>query len=221
MGEKGMKMKASKIPVVLTIAAALISGCSSPSYEKAATTSTSLQSAAGVIDKSNVQIDMVLAALSELVTTPGEDLETQFRTYSSLMEGLQSLSDDVREKAGDMQTAGAAYFQQWDDDLANISNEDIRTRSTERKNEVSARFERLRASYQEVNSHFAPFMSDLKDIHTALSSDLTAAGLASIEEVLGKANKDAVALRGSLAKLSKEFRELGVSLAATTPHPAN
>jgi hypothetical protein len=37
--------------------------------------------------------------------------------YTSLMEGLQSVSEDVREKAGDMQAAGAAYVQQWDEDF--------------------------------------------------------------------------------------------------------
>jgi hypothetical protein len=213
-------MKTVKRSVVLAIAAALISGCSSPSYEKAASTSTSLQRAAEVIDKSSVQIDMVLAALSELVTTPGADLETQFQTYTSLMEGLQSLSENVREKADEMQTAGAAYFQKWDEDLAKIHNEDIRARSTERKKEVSARFDRVRASYQEASADFAPFMSDLKDVHTVLGADLTAGGLTSIKDVLDKANRDAVPLRESLAKLSKEFRELGVSLAATTPQPA-
>jgi hypothetical protein len=213
-------MKTVKRTIVLAIAAALISGCSSPSYEKAASTSTSLQRAAEVIDKSSVQVDMVLSALSELVTTPGADLETQFQTYTSLMKGLQSLSESVGEKADEMQTAGAAYFQKWDEDLAKIHNEDIRARSTERKNDVSARFERVRVSYQEASAHFAPFISDLKDVHTALGADLTAGGLASIKDVLDKANRDAVPLRESLAKLSKEFRELGVSLAATTPQPA-
>jgi hypothetical protein len=213
-------MKTIRKSVVLAIAAALISGCSSPSYEKAASTSTSLQSAAEVIDKSSVQIDMALAALSDLVTAPGGDRETQFQTFTSLLEGLQSLYQEVLEEAGEMQTAGAVYFQNWDEDLAKINNEDIRARSTERKNEVSARFERVGASYQKVTAHFAPFMSDLRDIRTALGTDLTAGGLASIKEILDKAKKDAVPLRESLAELSREFRELGVSLAVSTPQPA-
>jgi chromosome segregation ATPase len=215
-----MIMKIFRQSVVLAVAAALISGCSSPSYEKAASTSTSLQRAAEVIDQSNAQIEMVLAALSDLVTTPSADVETQFQTYTSLMEGLQSLSNHVREEASHMQTAGAAYFQTWDEELAKIQNEDIRARSTERKNEVSTRFERVRASYREATAHFEPFMSDLEDIHTALGTDLTAGGLASIKDVLDKAKRDAAPLQESLAKLSQEFRELGVSLAVTTPQPA-
>ena len=213
-------MKPINLLAVLTVVAGLIAGCSSTGYEKAGGTSTSLQKAAQGIDKGNAQIDVVMAALSDLVNNPGADLKKQFKKFNAALDDLQSLAKDVGGKAGDMQAEGTAYFKQWDKDLAKIQNEDIRNRSSERKSAVSARFERVKANYGQVKTDFAPFMSDLKDIRTALAADLTVGGLGAVKGAASKANQDVLPLRESIGKLSADFKELGVSLSAKTPQPA-
>ena len=60
-------------------------------------------------------------------------------------------------------------------------------------------------------------MSDLKDIRTALATDLTSAGLDSVKSVVKKANDDAPPVRESLGKLSADFKDLGISLTTSTP----
>jgi hypothetical protein len=64
-------------------------------------------------------------------------------------------------------------------------------------------------------------MSDIKDIRTALSTDLTAGGLASVKGLASQANDAAKPLRESLIRLSAEFRKLGVSISTTTPPKAD
>ena len=212
-------MKTSVQLAVLMVGAALSAGCASTSYEKAGSASTTLHRTAKDIDQGTAKIDTVMASLSGLVNHPGADLKKQFKKFNSELEDLQSLARDVSEETAAMQQERAAYFQQWDKDLAKIENENIRNRSAERKNAVAARFETVRARYAQVQTAFAPFLSDLEDIRTALSADLTASGLAAVKDVVNKANQDAVPLRESFGKLSAEFKELGVSLSATTPQP--
>lgn len=203
--------------VALAAGGVLISGCASSGYEKAGSTSTSLQEAAQGIDNALVPLDDVVAALSDLVKNPGPDLTPQFQKYSSAVSKLESLENEVSSRAAAMQAQGAAYFQKWNEELAKIQNDDIQTRSLERKNAVAARFERVRASYVETTADFAPFMSDLKDIRTALATDLTAGGLASVRGLASKADDKALPLRKSLMRLSAEFKNLGLSLSAATP----
>ena len=111
------------------------------------------------------------------------------------------------------------FFDQWDRDLATIHNENIRARSVQRKTEVMARFNKVEASYGQVQTAFGPFMSDLRDIRTALTTDLTPAGVAAIQEPAKKANQDAQPVRQALTQLAAEFRELGVKLSASTSQP--
>jgi len=203
--------------IVLAAAVVLIAGCASSGYKKAGSTSTSLREAAQGIDKSNAQLDVVLAALSDLVNNPGADIKPQFKKFSSAMSKLESLANEVSGHAAAMQEQGAAYFQKWDEELAKIQNEDIHTRSLDRKNDVAARFDKVRASYVQTKTDFVPFRSDLKDIRTALATDLTADGLASVKGVVNKANKDVSPLHESLDRLAADFKDLGISLSASTP----
>jgi len=214
-------MKTHYIPLsVFAVAAVFATGCashssSSKNYNKAGKTSTSLQETAVSIDKGEVQIDAVLVALSDLVNNPGDDIKPQFKQFEGAMDKLEALAKDVREQATAMQEQGAAYFQQWEADLVTIEDENIRSRSTGRKNTVAARFDRVRSSYAVTNAAFTPFMSRLADVRTALTTDLTSGGLSSVRAAADRADSDATPLREALRQLSADFKHLGLSLSST------
>lgn len=192
-------------------------GCASSGYDKAGKTSTTLQEAAKGIDHALLPLDNAVATLSDLVNNPQPDVTPQFKKYSAAVSKLESLSDDVSSHATAMRAQGTAYFKVWDQELAKIQNEDIHSRSLERKNAVAAQFESVRVSYAKTTTEFAPFMADLKDIRRALATDLTAGGIASVKDLASMANSKVPPLRESLIVLSTDFKSLGVSLSPTTP----
>lgn len=208
-------------PVTVFVAAFLLTlgGCATQgaTTKRAGNTSTSLQEAALSVARSNAQLETVLLSLSDLVNNPGADLRTQYNTYNADVNRLDALASEVSASATAMKERGAAYFEQWDADLATIQNENIRTRSVDRKELVTARFEGVKASYAQTRSDFAPFVSNLKDIRTVLGTDLTAGGLASVRSLVSKADRDVIPLRTSLSRLESDFRALGVSMSASTP----
>jgi type IV pilus biogenesis protein CpaD/CtpE len=202
----------SLIAVVLFMA-----GCASTGYNKAGATTTSIEQTAAKIQQGNEQIDTVLIALSSLMNSPEADIRRQFEEFNTAVSKLETLSNEVNTNATAMQVQGADYFRTWNVELAKIQNENIRKRSTERKNTVAARFDAVRANYARTKADFAPFMSDLKDIRTALAMDLTAGGLVSIKSASSKAKENALPLRRSLSNLAADFTSLGISLSSSTP----
>lgn len=194
----------------------LVAGCASSGYQKAGTTSTSLREAAQGIDNSLAPLSAVITALNDLQSNPGPDITPQFQRYSDAVSKLESQANEVSTRATAMQEQGAAYVQKWDEELAKIRNDDIQSRSLDRKNEVAARFEKVRVSYVETTALFAPFISGLKDIRTVLATDLTTGGLASVKDLANKTNGKALPLRESLINLSLEFKNLGVSISPAT-----
>ncbi len=208
----------SLTPLILLPAILLVvAGCASPGYEKACNTSSSLEKDARRIEKGNVQLDAVLATLSDLASNPAAEMGPQFKKFSASVDKLDLLDRDVTSHVTAMQKDGAAYFHQWDVEIAKIQNEDIRTRSADRKAVVSSQFSKLKASYVQAKADFDPFMSDLKDIRTALAMDLTAGGIASVNSPIMKANKDVLPLHQSLDSLATDFKQLGVSISSSTP----
>lgn len=200
----------------LATAVGLVAGCASDNYKNSASTAASLSQASGMITRASTHIEESLADLNDLVSNPAPDLRKQFDRFNSALDELGVSSKDVASKDGEMKSQGADYFAKWDKESAQIQNEDIRSRSETRRSEVSARFNRIGQQYKETEIAFQPFLSDLRDVQKFLSTDLTAGGLAAIKDSAAKATRDAVPLKESLAKLSGEFRSLGLSMSPTT-----
>ena len=118
-----------------------------------------------------------------------------------------------------MRNAAAAYSENWSNHLAAITSPELRARSAERMNEVTAKLKDVDASYLGVKSSLNPFMGDLKDIQTYLGTDLTAGGLATIKDVVAQTKTDAVPLRDSINQLQASFCSLGTALSPVLPAP--
>ena len=206
----------------LALAAALTTlvGCASSNYEKGAATSVSITDAANKIAAGKVKIDAVLTSMNDLVNTSQGDLVPKYKKFSSSVDDLQSAAEDVRDRVADMREKGSDYFKAWDEQLAQIKNEDIKAQSAERRNAVQKEFTDIKKSYTEAQMSFKPFMSNVKDIQTALGNDLTMGGVASVKGAADTANKHGAELNTAVDKLAAEFRELGVAMSTSAPAPA-
>jgi hypothetical protein len=200
----------------LSAVVGFITGCASDNYKRSANTAATLTQSARMITKGNTLIDESLADLNDLVSNPYPDLRKQFKTFNNAVDELGVSAQDIASKAEEMKSQGADYFARWDKESAQIQNEDIRSRSETRRNEVASRFDRISQQYDQSRTAFQPFMSDLRDVQKFLSTDLTAGGLAAIKDTAAKATQDAVPLKQSLARLSDEFKSLGLSMSPAT-----
>jgi SMC interacting uncharacterized protein involved in chromosome segregation len=211
--------------LALAAALAVLVGCKSGNYEKAGSTSTGLTDAATRIDLAKGKVDVAVSSLNDLVNNPSGDLVPRFKKFTAAVSDLESSAKDVNSKVSGMKGAGNEYFKAWDEQVAQIHNEDIKNRSAARKSEMQERFTNIKKTYIETGDAFKPFMSDLKDIQTALSTDLTPGGIAAVKPAADKANKESVAVKAAADKLAAQFKELGVAMssasgAAPAPAPA-
>jgi len=199
---------------------ALISGCASSGHQHAGRTAQTLTNTAARLDRGTNQLDAAMTALTQLVDSPAPDMRPQFSTLNTSVNNLNSLNRDLGRLSVSIQQQGAAYFQRWDEKLATIQNNDIREASTRRKDAVVQQFDGVKTSAEDVRNKLSPFVADLTDLRTALSADLTPAGLEAVRPTVTRINAKGVAVRESLAKLAGQFREMSVALSAGVPAPA-
>jgi hypothetical protein len=206
--------------LALTALLAAVAGCKTHSnYETAGATAEGLQASADRIERTKGQLDTVLATLNDLVNSP-TNLPAQYTAFTSAVTDLQASGKNVDARVAEMRAKGMEYFKAWDEQAAQIKNEDIKTRSEARKKEVEDQFTKVKMSYTEARDAYRPLMSDLKDIQTALGTDLTAGGVAAIKGAAQKANQDAIPLKKAGDDLSAHLKDLGAAMSAATPAPA-
>lgn len=206
---------------VLTLAtAALLAGCASKGYEKGDKLSANIQAASTEIGALPGKIDGTLNALNDLVAKPQADLRPAFKAFSEQLAGLTASAQGIAAARKGMAGKGEAFLTQWDTQLAQIQNEDIKARSQARKDEVAKELLDIKRSYAEADIAFKPFLADLQDVSKYLSVDLTPAGVATMKDTAAKATAAAGPLKDSIAKLAGDFKALGVAMSSVTPAAA-
>lgn len=195
----------------------LLTSCASTGYQKAAATSDTLTTAATQVDLARSQISEATTALNALVMRPSEDLRPAFKRYQTVVTSLDETVAALNQQTLAMESQGRKYFDTWDARVAAMKNEDIRSRSQERQQEVTAQFTDIQQRYQDARRQFEPFIANLHDIQGLLSVDLTPAGVGSAREFVDKAQTNAASVRRALDHLAEGLRAFSVTL---NPAPA-
>jgi murein L,D-transpeptidase YcbB/YkuD len=199
------------IPVVLFIA-----GCATTkNYQKAEGISQSLEKTAQVINETNVQVGIVTSTLGSLIQSSSNNIKPQFEKFDTELTKLNSLAEAMYAQSVAIQTEGNNYFKNWEQDLATIKNESIRTRSTQRKLIMAERFETVRTNYEKAKVDLSLYLSNLKDVRTALASDLRSEGLKSVQGATNDSQDHSKQLQRTLSRLSVDYNELSVSMSTT------
>jgi chromosome segregation ATPase len=214
---KTITMKLFTIGLTLATLAGLIAGCVSKGYDKGAATSTALQSSANKVTDVSQRVTDTLGALNGLTFNPQGDLRDQYGKFTAAVKNLQSASADLDVQVADVQAKAQAYSVNWSNQLATIQSPDIRSRSAARKDEVTAKLQNLNGSYQGVKDSLKSFLSDVTDIKTYLDTDLTAAGLDKIKDVVARTKVDAVPVRDSIKRLQADFSDASTALSPVLP----
>jgi hypothetical protein len=216
---KTSAMKCITANFALAITLALLAGCASHSYDKGAATSNALSSTADAVSLVSTNVNNVLAAMNNLTFKSAGDLRNQYDAFVSASKGLDSSMANLDSKVVSLRATAADYVSNWTNQMASIQNEELRKRSSDRKDEVSGKINDVEASYQSVTNSLAPFTSDVKDIQTYLGTDLTPTGLNTIKDLVAKTKVDAVPLRDSIKKLQGNFDSLSMALSPVMPAP--
>jgi len=215
MKNKHLKFVVANIALAAVIA--VVAGCKSASYDKGVTASTALQSTANEISATSTKLTDVLGALNNLTFKSEGDLRKQYDAFTASTKSLDDSLSKLDSSVDALKTKSADYLANWSNQLTNIANVDVKQRGEDRKAQVSAALAGVTDSYQGVKTSLAPFLSDVKDIKTYLGTDLTAAGIANIKDIVSKTKVDAVPLRDSIKKLQGDFSNLSAALSPILP----
>jgi len=214
-----MKIKSILQQIVPLLAAAAIAGGCASSGGKGQATSDSIQKTADAVGKVDAALDTVVNSLNDLTGNPQPDLRPQFKAYKTSVSDLDSIATKFRNAATAMDGKTDQLMTEWDKQLALINNEDIKARSLERKAEITEQLTQIKESFANAKQSFNPVMSDLKDIVTYLETDLTPGGVAAIKNTAAKAIAGVPELRKAMGDISKNFKDLGLSLSSVQPVP--
>jgi len=173
-----MKTKTIILNLLTLTAAGLFAGCGTTSgYKQADKTGEGIADFREAIVNGKKAIDATMKSLDQVAVSATTDPRKAFEQFSKDVANLESAANDARKCSQNAKDQGKAYFAQWEKQLADVKNPDIRALAEARKAKLQESFDKIRLLAEPLKAQFGPWMSDLKDLQKYLANDLTIAGV--------------------------------------------
>jgi hypothetical protein len=199
---------------ITTVAAGILfSGCGTTSnYKQADKTGEGIAEFREEVIRGKKSIDATMKALSEVAATASTDPRKAFQQYTKEVDNLESTAGTIRKRAQDMKQQGETYFAQWEKQLAEVSNPEIRTLAGERKAKLQESFSNIRKYTEPLKAQFEPWMADLKDLQRYLSNDLTIAGVDAAKNLFSKTSNGGLEVQKSMDAVVAELNTIAATI---------
>ena len=207
----------NKISVAFVLAlVGSLCGCATTGYRHASETSSAISGTKLLTVKIQQNIDVAVTNLQSLTSQEGIDLRQPYERLSTAVNTLDAQVANLTDQAQVIKARGNAYAKDWQKELGSYQGSAIRVRSAERLNQVIVDFQKVSQQFEATGQSLRLLLTNLKDVRRYLKTDLTAAGVASIQEQLGDVTKQAVSARQALQSLLDELNRVGRELSPVT-----
>lgn len=205
----------------LALAAALsLTGCGTTAgYKQADKTGAGIAEFREEIVNGNAAIDATMKALDQIAATANSNPRKAFEQFSKAVKELDSAAGKVRKSSESMKAQGAAYFKNWETQLAQVNNPDIRALAEQRKAKLQEAFEGIRKHSEPLKEQFTPWMSDLKDLEKYLSQDLTIAGVDAAKGLFAKTSQGGLEVQKTMDALIAELNTIAATITPAKVQP--
>ena len=203
---------------LLTLAAlAGFAGCATSGYKQADKTGEGIAEFRDAIVNGKKAIDDTMKSLGQVAASANTDPRKAFEHYSKNVANLESAAGKARKCSQDVKEQGKTYFEQWQKQLADVKNPDIRALAEQRKAKLQETFDNIRQLVEPLKAQFNPWLSDLKDLQKYLANDLTIAGVDAAKPLFAKTQTEGQEVQRSMDALVAELNSVA---AAITPAKA-
>ncbi len=208
-----MKTKYIILNLLSITAVAAFSGCGTTSgYKQADKTGEGIADFREAIVNGQKAINETMKSLDQVAVSATTDPRKAFEQYSRQVANLDSAASKARKRGQEMKDQGKAYFAQWEKQLAEVKNPDIRNLAAQRKAKLQATFDSIKQVAEPLKAQFDPWMSDLKDLQKYLSNDLTVAGVDAAKPLFTKTQNEGLEVQKLVDSLVAELNTVAATI---------
>lgn len=190
MANKAGIMKGLTVVALMAVAAALTGcgGASTSGHQRAAGAGGSLLKDKADMIKLKDLVTQTTTALNDLISDPQRDLKPQYKAFTSAVSKLDAMAKRTRERGVAIQASLDKYVDAWREEVVTVQDVKLREQALERVSGAKESFKRLYGDLNVFKETLAPYVGSLKDIQRYLDTDLTPAGLKTVQVMVAKAS---------------------------------
>jgi len=199
-------MKLSNHPIAFIFSALVavaigVAGCSSTGIQRSEKATTTMQTMDNDIKAIVTQLDATGASLDELMRPGQSDFKKAFASCTDNIAKIETMEKRFAIHADEMKDRGKDYFDEWQQEGNKYNNQQIRELSEKRRVELGEVYGKIAENSIAVKQPFKAYVSDVKEIQSYLSNDLTSKGIEAIAPISRKVVEDGDKLKLAIRDL--------------------
>jgi uncharacterized protein YukE len=194
----------------------LASGCTSPSgtegADRASAAGDSVTRFRDDLTKTDAAIGKAVAALDDISKNIATDARPALNAFAQAVSELDTQAAALGSSIGDMNGKVATYLDAWEKEAGSIVNPDLRLRAMDRRKDVRDSMAKIEAVLKEARPPLLDHRTQLHDVRTYLSNDLTPKGLAVVKDVQAKARENGAKVRQLIKPVAEQAARVALEI---------
>lgn len=173
------------VMAILALSGLIIEGCAKKTgVQRAEKTTSSAQAVETDINRTIAQIDVTNASLNQVLNSKNSpDIRKVYDSYAGNVAKMEKTGNVLLKHTDQLAVQGNNYFEEWQKTGSTYTNPEIQKLSQQQRNEVQQSFNRISQASVGVKGYLNAYLSNIKQIQTYLSNDLTPNGISAISPV--------------------------------------
>lgn len=141
-------------------------------------------------EEAQQQFKSALEEMTALINFDGGDLEEQYNVIQEQYEDSKEVAALVSLRIEKIEDVSEALFEEWEEEIEEISSSNLRRQSTSKLKETQRRYRSLIKSMHKAESKMDPVLSALKDNSLFLKHNLNAKAVGALQGEIVSIKKD-------------------------------
>lgn len=172
----------------------------------------SISDARSETTKTAAQLAATVDSIAALSKQTKGDLRPAYEKFCTEVGNTEAAATWTRLRVQWMASDGRQYFDGWQKTVSDISNPSLRKKSQKRLDAVKKSYAKVEASLKAGGEEFKPFLSDLRDIQSALALDVTPGGVKAMKSTIKSARRHHSEVNEAIDDALKEMDKMQKSL---------
>jgi len=140
------------------------------------------------------QFQSALEKFSDVTGFEGGKLEAKYNQLRAELDASESKAKAVRKRIADVENVAGALFDEWESELGQYSDENLRRSSREKLEQTRQRYSQLIGAMKRAETKMEPVLSVFRDQVLFLKHNLNAQAIASLHDQMISVEADITAL---------------------------
>lgn len=144
------------------------------------------------------QFQTALEKFSSVVKVPTGELQNKYNQLKTELDKSEAKAKAVSTRIADVESVAKALFDEWESELEQYNNKDLRRTSEQKLKQTQGRYDQLISAMKKAERKIAPVLSAFRDQVLFLKHNLNAQAVASLQGEL-------VYIESNVSSLIKEM----------------